>query len=45
MTSGFRVIAPDQIGFGKSRKPNAYQTTFHQLAVNTAVRLDAALAA
>lgn len=32
---GFRVIVPDQIGFGKSSKPNGYQYTFQQLAINT----------
>jgi pimeloyl-ACP methyl ester carboxylesterase len=32
---GFRVIAPDQIGFGKSSKPSSYQYTFSQLAHNT----------
>ncbi|HTH62941.1 MAG TPA: alpha/beta hydrolase [Paraburkholderia sp.] len=33
--AGFRVIAPDQIGFCKSSKPAAYQFTFQQLARNT----------
>lgn len=32
---GFRVIAPDQIGFCKSSKPQAYQFSFRQLAENT----------
>jgi pimeloyl-ACP methyl ester carboxylesterase len=32
---GYRVIAPDQIGFGKSTKPAHYQYTFQQLAGNT----------
>lgn len=32
---GFRVIVPDQIGFGKSSKPTDYQFTFQQLAQNT----------
>ncbi|MDF3130926.1 alpha/beta hydrolase [Kiritimatiellaeota bacterium B1221] len=32
---GFRVIMPDQIGFGKSSKPEHYQFSFHQLATNT----------
>ncbi|HEY1170252.1 MAG TPA: alpha/beta hydrolase [Verrucomicrobiae bacterium] len=32
---GYRVIIPDQIGFGKSSKPNRYQYSFHQLAQNT----------
>jgi pimeloyl-ACP methyl ester carboxylesterase len=33
--AGFRVIAPDQIGFGKSSKPSAYQYSFAELAGNT----------
>ena len=33
--AGFRVIAPDQIGFCKSSKPAGYQFTFQQLAGNT----------
>src|SRR5580658_2972793 len=33
--AGYRVIAPDQIGFGKSTKPARYQYTFQQLAGNT----------
>jgi pimeloyl-ACP methyl ester carboxylesterase len=33
--AGYRVIAPDQIGFCKSSKPQAYQFTFQQLAANT----------
>lgn len=32
---GFRVVVPDQIGFGKSAKPDAYQFTFQALAENT----------
>lgn len=32
---GFRVIVPDQIGFGKSSKPMGYQFSFQQLAQNT----------
>lgn len=39
---GYRVIAPDQIGFGKSSKPASYQYSFHQLASNTRAVLDAA---
>lgn len=38
--NGFRVIAPDQIGFGKSSKPQAYQFSFQQLAQNTKALLD-----
>ena len=37
---GFRVIIPDQIGFGKSSKPEDFQYTFQQLAQNTKVLLD-----
>ena len=33
--SGYRVIAPDQIGWCKSTKPEHYQFTFEQLAANT----------
>ena len=33
--AGYRVIAPDQIGFCKSTKPVRYQYTFQQLARNT----------
>jgi len=33
--AGYRVVAPDQIGFCKSSKPSAYQFTFRQLAENT----------
>lgn len=33
--SGYRVIAPDQIGFCKSSKPERYQFTLAQLADNT----------
>ncbi|HEY4076138.1 MAG TPA: alpha/beta hydrolase [Rhizomicrobium sp.] len=32
---GYRVIAPDQIGWCKSTKPEHYQFTFEQLAANT----------
>lgn len=37
---GYRVIVPDQIGFGKSSKPVGYQFTFQQLAQNTKAVLD-----
>ncbi|MFL1386100.1 alpha/beta fold hydrolase [Pseudomonas tritici] len=33
--AGYRVIAPDQIGFCSSSKPNHYQYSFQQLATNT----------
>ncbi|RAK56785.1 alpha/beta fold hydrolase [Phenylobacterium deserti] len=39
--AGYRVIAPDQIGFCKSSKPSAYQFSFHQLATNTRALLRA----
>lgn len=29
---GYRVIVPDQIGFGKSSKPQSFQFSFHSLA-------------
>jgi pimeloyl-ACP methyl ester carboxylesterase len=35
VSAGYRVIAPDQIGFCKSSKPAAYQFTFRELAGNT----------
>ncbi len=37
---GFRVIMPDQIGFGKSSKPMQFQYSFQQLAENTKSILD-----
>jgi len=37
--AGYRVIAPDQIGFCASSKPQNYQFSFQQLAVNTATLL------
>src|SRR5215475_1980553 len=33
--AGYRVIAPDQIGWCKSTKPEHYEFTFEQLAANT----------
>lgn len=35
LDAGYRVVAPDQIGFCKSSKPAAYQFSFQQLAANT----------
>lgn len=40
LKEGFRVIMPDQIGFGKSSKPHDYQFSFSQLAYNTRLILD-----
>lgn len=37
--SGYRVVAPDQIGWGKSPKPDIHYS-FHLLAANTAALLD-----
>lgn len=37
--AGFRVVVPDQIGFGKSDKPDIHYS-FHQLARNTKHLLD-----
>jgi len=33
--AGYRIVAPDQIGFCKSTKPAAYQMGLYQLAANT----------
>jgi len=33
--AGYRVLAPDQVGFCKSSKPRGYQYSFQQLAENT----------
>ncbi|HXX53896.1 MAG TPA: alpha/beta hydrolase, partial [Thermodesulfovibrionales bacterium] len=38
--NGYRVIVPDQIGFGKSSKPNIHYS-FHLLAANTKKLLEA----
>ncbi|WP_089685915.1 alpha/beta fold hydrolase [Catalinimonas alkaloidigena] len=38
--NGFRVIIPDQIGFGKSSKPHDLQYSFQLLAQNTRALLD-----
>ncbi|MEW9310633.1 alpha/beta fold hydrolase [Labrys neptuniae] len=38
-SAGYRVVAPDQIGFCTSTKPESYQYSFHQLAANTAALL------
>lgn len=37
---GYRVIVPDQIGFGKSSKPRSFQYSFHALASYTRALLD-----
>lgn len=37
--NGYRVIAPDQIGFCKSSKSQHYQFSFHQLSANTSALL------
>jgi pimeloyl-ACP methyl ester carboxylesterase len=38
--AGYRVVAPDQVGFCKSSKPAHYQYSFQQLAANTRGLLD-----
>lgn len=38
--NGYRVIAPDQIGFCTSSKPDHYQYSFQQLAENTHALID-----
>lgn len=40
VSAGYRVIAPDQIGFCKSSKPAHYQFSLQQLASNTRALLD-----
>lgn len=35
LKEGYNVFVPDQIGFGKSSKPENYQYTFQELAGNT----------
>ena len=40
LEEGFRVVMPDQIGFGKSTKPQSFQYSFQQLATNTKMLLD-----
>ena len=37
---GYRVVMPDQIGFGKSTKPDHLQYSLHLLAQNTKALLD-----
>ncbi len=32
---GYRVVMPDQIGFGKSSKPSRYQHSFYNFSLNT----------
>ena len=40
VSKGFRVIIPDQIGFGKSSKPDYYQYSFYNLSYNTKLLLN-----
>lgn len=37
---GYRVVIPDQIGFGKSSKPERFQFSFQELATHTRGLLD-----
>ena len=39
-SKGYRIIAPDQVGFCKSSKPLSYQFSLQQLALNTKAILD-----
>lgn len=39
-SNGYRVVAVDQIGFGKSSKPSTYQFTLQTLAYNTKQLMD-----
>lgn len=36
VAKGYRVVVPDQIGFGKSTKPQSFQYSFHTMARFTA---------
>lgn len=38
--TGYDVLAPDQVGFGRSSQPLSYQFSFQQLAQNTKLLLD-----
>lgn len=40
LKEGYNVLIPDQIGFGKSSKPENYQYSFSQLALNTKNLMD-----
>jgi pimeloyl-ACP methyl ester carboxylesterase len=40
LANGYNVLAPDQIGFGASSMPGAYQFSFQQLAENTKLLMD-----
>ncbi|PSN68003.1 alpha/beta-hydrolase [Corynespora cassiicola Philippines] len=40
LDAGYRVILPDQVGFCKSTKPERYQFSLQQLALNTKGLLD-----
>ncbi len=40
VAAGYRVVAPDQVGFCKSSKPQGYQFSLYQLAANTKGLLD-----
>lgn len=35
LREGYRVVVPDQIGFGKSSKPRQFQFSFQELAMHT----------
>lgn len=39
-SEGFDLLVPDQIGFGKSSKPDYFQYSFQQLALNTKKLID-----
>jgi len=40
LAAGYRVVAPDQVGFCRSSKPAGYQYSFGQLAANTHALLE-----
>jgi pimeloyl-ACP methyl ester carboxylesterase len=37
---GYRIVIPDQIGFGKSSKPESYQFSLHEMARQTKLLID-----
>lgn len=40
LNKGYAVLAPEQVGFGRSDQPLNYQFSFQQLALNTKLLLD-----
>jgi pimeloyl-ACP methyl ester carboxylesterase len=40
LKKGYNILAPDQVGFGNSSMPDAYQYSFQQLSLNTHSLID-----